>query len=169
MKEAAVALGVATPGGPLPLQRQVEELGEMVRARYKGFDSEDPLDLGEALWLAHWQLKGPGAYRDMWGASEPSAPAPAGAEEAGAPPAAAWAGYVAEAALEGLEALWRGGLFEAPGRYRLAFREFGTTLGLVRARGCVRVHVRGPCVRAWALGGWQASCGDACMARQRKQ
>lgn len=36
-----------------------------------------------------------------------------------------------------LEELWKDGYFYAPSRYRLAFREFGTTLGVqVRAPGC---------------------------------
>lgn len=37
--------------------------------------------------------------------------------------------------LDALEGLWAGGYFRAPERYRLAFREFGTTLGV--QAGCM--------------------------------
>lgn len=36
------------------LQQETRELKRIVDAKYQSYDSEDPLDLGEACWLAHW-------------------------------------------------------------------------------------------------------------------
>ena len=40
---------------PAPvLEQELEQLKRIVDAKFPGYDSEDPLDLGEACWLAHW-------------------------------------------------------------------------------------------------------------------
>ncbi|KAK9828757.1 hypothetical protein WJX72_001940 [[Myrmecia] bisecta] len=88
------------PDAPPPLKEEVTDLQRTVDAKYATYSSTDPLDLGEALWLAHWY------------------------------PSDTWSKVVGERSLEGLEALWEEGYFEMPPRYRLAFREFGTTLGV---------------------------------------
>lgn len=83
---------------------------------YCRYDSTDPLDLGEALWLAHWGLGGgsPG---------QQPAPAP-------------WARVVSRTSLAALGELWDAGYFTAPRFARLAFREFGATLGVQVRRRC---------------------------------
>ena len=71
-----------------------------MRRKLPGFRSVDPLDLGEALSTAAWF------------------------------PAEHWAGVVTDRALRTLEALWQRGAFEESDAARLAFREFGTTIGV---------------------------------------
>lgn len=72
-----------------------------MRRKVPSYCSSDPLDLGEALWLAHW-------FPD-----EP------------------WAQLVRRRSLIALEQLWAEGDFTDPlRRRRLAFREFGTTIGV---------------------------------------
>lgn len=36
------------------LERETEELKRIVDAKYPTYDSDNPLDLGEACWLAQW-------------------------------------------------------------------------------------------------------------------
>ena len=102
------------------LVKEEEDFVAMVEAKYRRYTSSDPLDLGEALWLSHW------AVSDSTD-STTSAAAAAGEkmkkEEA-------WARFVATQSLQGLEKLWKIGYFSEPAGYRLAFREFGTTLGV---------------------------------------
>jgi hypothetical protein len=84
------------------LMHEIGEMYSMVLSRYRNFHSSDPLDLGEALWMAHW-------FSDS--------------EE--------WAKTILARSLESLEFLWNEGYFlEIRRPFRLAFREFGTTLGL---------------------------------------
>ncbi|KAL4419587.1 hypothetical protein ABPG77_004836 [Micractinium sp. CCAP 211/92] len=90
-----------TAGDAAVLRREIADMERMVERKYRRYDSDDPLDLGEALWLSHWAL--------------PDQP---------------WAQAVTQRSLDALEGLWAGGYFRAPERYRLAFREFGTTLGV---------------------------------------
>lgn len=85
------------PFRPLPRA----DMEAMLRRKIPTFASSDPLDLGEALWLAHW----------------------ASAEEP-------WAQLVQRRSLTALEALWAAGEFAELRRRRLAFREFGTTIGV---------------------------------------
>ena len=73
----------------------------MVDAKWPQYSSSDPLDLGEALWVAHWAL----------------------------PRGERWAQTVTARSFNALETLWQHGYFRQPTGYRLAFREFGTTLG----------------------------------------
>jgi hypothetical protein len=75
----------------------------MVRRKVPSYGSSDPLDLGEALSVAAWH------------------------------PAEGWARVLTDRSLRALETLWQAGAFEESDRYRLAFREFGTTIG-VQAR-----------------------------------
>ncbi|PSC74574.1 hypothetical protein C2E20_2186 [Micractinium conductrix] len=90
-----------TAGDPSVLSAEIEDMERMVENKYRRYDSNDPLDLGEALWLSHWAL--------------PDEP---------------WAQLVSQRSAAALEELWKDGYFYAPSRYRLAFREFGTTLGV---------------------------------------
>jgi hypothetical protein len=87
----------------------------MVRRKVPGFRSSDALDLGEALQVAGWF------------------------------PSEHWASVLTERSLGTLEALWQRGAFEEAARYRLAFREFGTTIGVqtnARAPAAWRDRVR---------------------------
>ena len=70
---------------------------------YCRYDSTDPLDLGEALWLAHWGLGG-----DAPGQHQQQAHAP-------------WARVVSRTSLAALGELWDAGYFTAPRFARLAF------------------------------------------------
>ncbi|KAL4457319.1 hypothetical protein ABPG75_012184 [Micractinium tetrahymenae] len=90
-----------TAGDAAVLRHEIADMERMVERKYKRYDSDDPLDLGEALWLSHWGLPG-----------QP------------------WAQLVTERSLDALEDLWSRGYFRAPEHFRLAFREFGTTLGV---------------------------------------
>lgn len=36
------------------LEREIEDMKKMVMTKYKSYSSDDPLDLGEAIWIAHW-------------------------------------------------------------------------------------------------------------------
>ena len=83
------------------LVKEESDFQAMVDAKYRRYSSTDPLDLGEALWLSHWALD-----------QQP------------------WAKEVAERSAAGLGELWDEGYFKAPPGFRLAFREFGTTLGV---------------------------------------
>ncbi|EFN55625.1 hypothetical protein CHLNCDRAFT_133789 [Chlorella variabilis] len=90
-----------TAGDPSVLAAQIDDMERMVERKYRWYRSSDPLDLGEALWLAHWGLPG-----------QP------------------WAQLVTQRSLAALEELWGEGYFRQPEGWRLAFREFGSTLGV---------------------------------------
>jgi len=77
----------------------------MVDDKWRHFDSSDPLDLGEALWLAHWALHTSPESRE-------------------------WAEHVSRWSLGRLEWLGADGYFNQASGYRLAFRELGTSLGV---------------------------------------
>jgi hypothetical protein len=109
-------------GGSNVLQSEIADMQAIVQAKYKSYHSDDPLDLGEALWLSHWQL----------GSSSSSS------SSSGAP----WDAHVAQVSLRSLDRLWAEGYFEAPFKYRLAFREFGTSIGL-QALMSVRLDMPG--------------------------
>jgi hypothetical protein len=96
-------------GGAEVLRSEIADMQAIVAAKYKSYHSDDPLDLGEALWLSHWQLA------SSTSSSSSSAP---------------WAAHVAEVSLASLDRLWGEGYFDAPLKWRLAFREFGTSIGL---------------------------------------
>jgi len=77
---------------------------KMVMNKYKRYYSNDPLDLGEALWLSSWALKFPQNHE--------------------------WASHVQRISQSCLEQLFTNGYFDESERYRLAFREMGTTIGI---------------------------------------
>jgi len=85
---------------PASLNKEISDMARMVKAKYQRYRSTDPLDLGEALWICHW-------YPD---------------EE--------WSATVSKRSSESLEQLWQGGYFTGHPSRRLAFREFGTTIGV---------------------------------------
>lgn len=85
---------------PSILNSEVSDMQKMVNFKYPYYQSDDPLDLGEALWITHWYPEEP------------------------------WAKHISEVSTRALELLWSGGYFLAPTYYRLAFREFGTTIGV---------------------------------------
>lgn len=82
------------------LKKEIAEMNEMVQQKYQHYFSDDPLDLGEALWLQHWFAN----------------------EE--------WATSIRHASLRSLERLWKIDYFSKSNIYRLAFREFGTSIGV---------------------------------------
>jgi len=82
------------------LKREIEDMQKMVTAKYRSYSSDDPLDLGEAVWIAHWY------------------------------PSEDWSKTLTSKSLSSLEYLYSRGYFDMPVRYRLAFREFGTTIGV---------------------------------------
>ncbi|KAI8476258.1 MAG: hypothetical protein J3K34DRAFT_455827 [Monoraphidium minutum] len=118
------------PAAAAGLRRVEAAAAALVAPWWWGFGPDDPLDLGEALWLAHW----------FSSAGPPRAAAPAPAPAGGGEPQAADAmddaelaracDHVAARALAALEALWGGGHFSAPLGRRLGFRELGATLGV---------------------------------------
>jgi len=87
-------------GNEATLKRQIEDMEKMVQAKYKSYRSDDPLDLGEALWITHWF------------------------------PEEEWASTVATKSIKALDSLYKEGYFSMPKKHRLAFREFGTTTGV---------------------------------------
>ena len=44
----------ACRSGAFVLETETTELKRIIEAKYPSYDSDDPLDLGEACWLAHW-------------------------------------------------------------------------------------------------------------------
>jgi hypothetical protein len=89
-----------TSGDSSVLKEEIETLGKMVDSKYASYESNDPLDLGEALWIGHW-------YTDEL-----------------------WAKTVSTRSVKGLDSLYRRGYFDRLLNFRLGFREFGTTLGV---------------------------------------
>eukprot|EP01121_Diplochlamys_sp_Union-15-3_P010204 TRINITY_DN2845_c0_g3_i2.p1 TRINITY_DN2845_c0_g3~~TRINITY_DN2845_c0_g3_i2.p1 ORF type:complete len:349 (+),score=50.49 TRINITY_DN2845_c0_g3_i2:112-1158(+) len=85
---------------PNVLQKELKDMESMVMNKYKRYTSDDPLDLGEALWISHWY------------------------------PEEDWSKFISSRSLKSLEGLWSMGYFNAHPKYRLAFREFGTTIGV---------------------------------------
>jgi len=91
-----------TAGDPTILQEEIQDYKKIVDTRWKYMESDDPLDLGMTLWSVHWMA-----------AEEP------------------WAAAVMERASENLRELaFVNRYFEYPLERRLAFREFGTCLGV---------------------------------------
>jgi len=82
------------------LKNEIDDMASMVHAKYRYYRSDDPLDLGEALWIAHFF------------------------------PDEIWSDTLTTRSLQALEMLWQEGQFNLPPKYRLAFREFGTTIGV---------------------------------------
>jgi len=82
------------------LDKEIADMKSMVDVKYPYYSSNDPLDLGEAMWIAHW-------YYD-----EP------------------WSHHISKESLHSINELWDQGYFKSHSYYRLAFREFGTTIGV---------------------------------------
>ncbi|KAI0631272.1 hypothetical protein C8Q77DRAFT_1219398 [Trametes polyzona] len=84
------------------LAQEINEYKRILETKWRGYASDDPLDLGMTLWTAHWFV-----------GKEP------------------WATELSRRAATCLRALCEeDGYFDVPTRYRLAFREFGTCLGV---------------------------------------
>lgn len=66
------------------LQKEISELERMVNNKFQQYDSDDPLDLGESLWISHWF------------------------------PSEKWSETLASRASSSLEDLWNQGYFDAP-------------------------------------------------------
>jgi len=81
-----------------------EEIGDyekIVNTKWEGYNSSGPLDLGTTLWTAHW-------FADS--------------DE--------WARGLQEMERRDLTQLWEEGYFDGNTKKRLAFRKFGTALGI---------------------------------------
>uniref|UniRef100_A0A914P6W6 Uncharacterized protein n=1 Tax=Panagrolaimus davidi TaxID=227884 RepID=A0A914P6W6_9BILA len=72
----------------------------LVSVRYKSYSTNDPLDAGEALWLSHFF------------------------------PEFDYSKQLKSQAATAVESLYKYGEFTGPPQHRLAFREFGTTIGV---------------------------------------
>lgn len=90
--------------GSTVLKDEIADYEKIVRTKWKGYSSSDPLDLGMTLWTAHWH-----AYGDS-------------AED--------WAIGLVERADRDVRALVERGYLDRDVGRRLAFREFGTCLGM---------------------------------------
>jgi len=82
------------------LSNEVATLEKIVQSKYESYSSDDALDLGEALWITHWFL------------------------------GERWSSTVSSRSFCALERLWNDGYFQMNSALRLAFREFGTTIGV---------------------------------------
>lgn len=89
-----------TAPDPTTLKDQIHTFEQMVMAKYPYYSSNDPLDLGEALWITHFY------------------------------PTEEWSKHVSNVSLNSLEHLYTRKYFNMPESRRLAFREFGTTIGV---------------------------------------
>jgi hypothetical protein len=83
------------------LESEISDYEKIVQAKWRAYRSQDPLDLGMTLWTAYWFAE----------------------EEE-------WAAGLMQRAKDDLERLFRDGHFDTPVQRRLAFREFGTCLGI---------------------------------------
>ncbi|KAF8247131.1 hypothetical protein K440DRAFT_654902 [Wilcoxina mikolae CBS 423.85] len=88
-------------GGGGKLEQEIAEYKKIVDAKWRSYHSDDPLDLGMTLWTAHWK------YRE---------------EE--------WLSSIKDGAFESLVSLDGDGELSLDCGHRLAFREFGSVLGL---------------------------------------
>ena len=83
------------------LQEEIDALKKIVDTKWQHYSSTDPLDLGMTLWTAHWLRKD---------------------EE--------WASVLCQRAVACIKQVVSSGYFERSTSRRLAFREFGTALGV---------------------------------------
>ncbi|EJU02109.1 hypothetical protein DACRYDRAFT_115900 [Dacryopinax primogenitus] len=83
------------------LQAEIDDYRKILHTKWRYYVSDDPLDLGMTLWTAHWLQ---------------------GEEE--------WADALVTKAFSCLSSVWDDGYFQLASRHRLAFREFGTCLGI---------------------------------------
>ena len=101
------------------LQQEIEEYKRILETKWRRYVSDDPLDLGMTMWTAHW-FDG----KEEW-ATELSRRAAVCLRKC--PVLLAWT-FMNEASLGALVEEEK--YFDAPARFRLAFREFGTCLGV---------------------------------------
>ncbi|KAL2826892.1 hypothetical protein BDW59DRAFT_160778 [Aspergillus cavernicola] len=100
LQAAAAAVQDGEEGGDV-LAEEIEDYKRVMKRKGEHFVSSDPLDLGMTLWTAHWAVD----------------------EE--------WAGKLAERCFEQIYELFEiERYFERRPKYRLAFREFGTAMGM---------------------------------------
>ncbi|KIZ06910.1 hypothetical protein MNEG_1036 [Monoraphidium neglectum] len=138
---AGRALGDERGGAPR-LDGQIVVAAALVAHWWRGFKSDDPLDLGEALWLAHWFASGDAGHPHTHTHTHAAAPeCGGGGVLRGRGPGreldldlSSACDHVAARALEGLEGLWGEGYFSQPLSRRLGFRELGATLGVQVAK-----------------------------------
>ncbi|KAG9841075.1 hypothetical protein KCU98_g6724, partial [Aureobasidium melanogenum] len=114
-----------TCGNPRTLQHEIDDYQKVVDTKWKAYTSSDTLDLGMALWAAHW-------YSDQ--------------DE--------WSKGLADAALRDMRIVFHETHYlDVPIAQRLAFREFGTCLGI----GVYPTHdlepVAGQIIAAWEKAG----------------
>lgn len=142
------------------LAREMETAERLVRPWWRRFASSDPLDLGEALWLAHWFARGDAgvlARGGVGGGLEPAGVAFGGGsggsgsgddnDDQGGFDLADASDAVAARALAALDALFERGHFDRPYSARLAFRELGAALGV---QAVVSRAPELPAAKAWA-------------------
>ncbi|GBF96786.1 hypothetical protein Rsub_09642 [Raphidocelis subcapitata] len=134
-------------GGRARLASEIAAAERLVAPWWRGFASDDPLDLGEALWLAHWYcdsrlLLTGGRPRGGGGGGMGEGKGGEGPLDLGEA-----SGWVAAEALRALEGLFEAGYFERPAARRLAFREFGASLGV---QAVVSRAPELPSAKAWA-------------------
>ncbi|KDQ58408.1 hypothetical protein JAAARDRAFT_57340 [Jaapia argillacea MUCL 33604] len=87
--------------GSTVLVEEICDYKKILETKWRGYSSDDSLDLGMTLWTSHWFE---------------------GEEE--------WATGLSQRASRDLGKLNSEGYFDLPTAYRLAFREFGTCLGI---------------------------------------
>lgn len=85
---------------PSVLDSEISDMKVFVDNLYESYSTRDSLDAGEALWLSSWF------------------------------PEELWAKRGFKVATNCVNHLWENGEFEGSQRHRLAFREFGTTIGV---------------------------------------
>lgn len=88
------------------LEREIGEYKKIVDRKWKGYGSDDPLDLGMTMWTTHFFGKGSDDETEEWSR------------------------HLLNAAKSDTERLFDAGYFDRGLRRRLAFREFGTCLGM---------------------------------------
>jgi hypothetical protein len=129
-------------GGQGRLRREIAAAQALVAPWWEAFESEDPLDLGEALWLSHWFASGaPPRAGGAGGGGAAAAPAGSGGGDDEFNLAAA-SDHIAARALGALGALWEEGYFAVAPRSRLGFRELGASLG-VQVHAATSIVVQG--------------------------
>jgi hypothetical protein len=85
---------------PVILQDEIATLKKIVDSKYKNYSCDDTLGIGSALLLTHYYLNEP------------------------------WSEHLTTESIDSLESKWDSGYFTSPINRRLAFREFGATMGI---------------------------------------
>lgn len=95
----------AASGGKETLKEEIGDYQRVMERKGKHFVSSDTLDLGMSLWTSHWMDQ-----REEWAAD------------------------LAKRCVSQMRQLFENGYLEGNPRYRLAFREYGTAMGI----GCAK-------------------------------